>query len=239
MAATVVLVHGAWHGAWCFDRVRPLLAEAGVPSVAIDLPGHGADTGPLTDLHGDAAHVRAALDTIDGEVVLLGHSYGGAVITEAGTHPAVTHLVYLCALALDDGESCATAAVEQTSTLSHAGRPSLAAGWVTHPDDTTTLTPEGAAACLYNDCDPATVAWASAPLGPQPMANLRQTPDEVSWRTRPSTYVVCTDDQAIHPGLQRVLAARCGASVEWDTGHSPWASRPALVSTLLRELAGR
>jgi pimeloyl-ACP methyl ester carboxylesterase len=239
MTATAVLVHGAWHGAWCFDRVLPLLAEAGVPAVAIDLPGHGADTGPLTDLHGDAARVRAVLDAIGGPVVLLGHSYGGAVITEAGVHPAVAHLVYLCALALDDGESCAATAVEQTSTLSHAGRPSLAAGWVMHPDRTTTLTPEGAAACLYNDCDPATVAWASALLGPQPMANLTQIPDEIAWRTRPSTYVVCSDDQAIHPGLQRVLAGRCSASVEWDTSHSPFASRPALVSTLLQDIAGR
>ncbi len=238
MPATAVLVHGAWHGAWCFDRVLPLLAEAGVPSVAIDLPGHGADTRPLTDLHGDAAHVRAVLDAIDGPVVLLGHSYGGAVITEAGTHPAVAHLVYLCALALDEGESCADAAVVRAATLSHAGRPSLAAGIVTHPDGTATLRPDSAAACLYNDCDAATVAWAVARLGPQPMANMAQAPGEIAWRSRLSTYVVCSDDQAIHPGLQRILAERCATSIEWDTSHSPFASRPALVSALLQDLAG-
>ena len=84
-----MLVHGAWHGAWCFDRVMPLLEEAGVPAVAIDLPGHGNDPGPFSDLHGDAVRVLNRLDDIDGEVVLLGHSYGGAVITEAGTDPSV------------------------------------------------------------------------------------------------------------------------------------------------------
>src|SRR5258708_3580260 len=111
MTATVVLVHGAWHGAWCFERVMPLLADAEVPAIAVDLPGHGADEGPFTDLHGDAARVLAVLNEIEGGVVLLGHSYGGAVITEAGVHPAVTHLVYLCALLPADGASCTAAAV--------------------------------------------------------------------------------------------------------------------------------
>src|SRR5579859_7766291 len=155
MTATVVLV-----------RVMPLLSHANVGAVAVDLPGHGDDTGPFTDLHGDASRVCDVLDGIDGEVVLLGHSYGGAVITEAGVHRSVRHLVYLCALALDDGESCAAVAVDETATLSHAGRPSLAAGWVRHPDGTTTVTPEVAATCLYSDCDGDTVAWAVARLGP-------------------------------------------------------------------------
>lgn len=237
VTATVVLVHGAWHGAWCFDRELPFLAEAGVPVVAVDLPGHGRSPGPFTDLHGDAARVRAVLDGIDGQVVLLGHSYGGAVITEAGVHPAVTHLVYLCALALDSGESCAAAAVEETETLSHEGRPSLADGWVNHPDGTTTLAVQAAEACLYNDCDADTVEWAVARLGPQPMVNFGQAPSAVAWRSRPSTYVVCSDDQAIHPGLQQVLAERCTYRRLWPTGHSPFASRPGLLTGLVAELA--
>jgi pimeloyl-ACP methyl ester carboxylesterase len=238
MTATVVLVHGAWHGAWCFDRVTPLLREARVPAVAVDLPGHGADPGPFTDLHGDASRVVSVLDNIEGRVVLLGHSYGGAVITEAGVHPSVTHLVYLCAFALDSDESCAGAAVNETMSLSHEGRPSLVDGWVNHPDGTTTLTPDGAATCLYDDCDPETLAWAVAHLGPQPMSNLGQSPSAVAWRQRPSTYVVCSGDQGIHPGLQRMLAKRCTQSRVWSTGHSPFASHPELVSGLLAELAG-
>jgi len=238
MTATVVLVHGAWHGAWCFDRLVPLLQHAGVPALAPDLPGHGADPGPFADLHGDAARVREVLDGIEGDVVLLGHSYGGAVITEAGVHPAVSHLVYLCALVLDEGESCAAAAVGEAAGLSHAGRPNLADAWVSHPDGTTTLTPEGAAMCLYNDCDSDTVAWAVAHLCPQPMGNLGQAPSAVAWRQRPSTYVVCTDDQAIHPGLQEALACRCTQRHIWETSHSPFASQPDRLATLLVELAG-
>ena len=79
----VVLVHGAWHGAWCWEPAIAALAAAGVTALAIDLPGHGDDPGPLGDLHGDAAHVSSALDALDGPVVLAGHAYGGAVITEA------------------------------------------------------------------------------------------------------------------------------------------------------------
>lgn len=82
MTATVVLVHGAWHGAWCWDLVVDQLHQQDVPVVAIDLPGHGVSTEPLTDLHGHGDAVRAALESIDGPVVLVGHSYGGAAITD-------------------------------------------------------------------------------------------------------------------------------------------------------------
>lgn len=237
VAATAVVVHGAWHGAWCFDRVLPLLEEAAVPVVAIDLPGHGDDSGPLTDLHGDAERVRTVLDGIDDEVVLLGHSYGGAVITEAGAHPSVAHLVFLCAFPLEIDESCMAAAVAQAADFSHDGRPNLAEAFVDQPDGSTRLEPAGAAACLYNDCDADTVAWALARLGPHPMANLGQAPAAVAWRERPSTYVVCAADNAVHPDLQRLMAKRCTASVEWETSHSPFASQPALLADLLIALA--
>ena len=108
--ATIVLVHGAWHGAWCWERLTPLLDDAGVTSIAVDLPGHGNDRGPFTDLHGDADRVRETLDDVDGDVVLVGHSYGGCVITDAGAHPDVRHLVYVAAFPLDADESAANAA---------------------------------------------------------------------------------------------------------------------------------
>src|ERR1700683_5271907 len=105
MAATVVLVHGAWHGAWCWDQVVGPLEARGIPVVALDLPGHGASPEPLGDLATDAAALRAALDRVDTAVV-CGHSYGGAVISDGAEHPAVRHLVYLAAILLDVGESC-------------------------------------------------------------------------------------------------------------------------------------
>src|SRR5436190_15656651 len=107
MPATVVLVHGAWHGAWCWDRVVAGLHDRDVDVLALDLPGHGASAEPLGDLYGDAAAVHAALDTLDGPAVVCGHSYGGAVMSLGAAHPAVRHLVYLAALMLDVGETCA------------------------------------------------------------------------------------------------------------------------------------
>lgn len=237
MTRQVMLVHGAWHGAWAWERVVPLLAAAGVDAVAVDLSGHGADQGPLGDLHGDAARVRAELDRATSEVVLVGHSYGGAVITEAGDHPAVGHLVYLCAFALDAGESCGNAAADQAAGISHEGRPDLGAAFVMEPGGTVTLDQTTAATCLYHDCDADTVAWAMARLGPHPLVTIQQTPETVAWRVKPSTYVICRDDLAIHPDLQRLLARRCTTSVEWPSGHSPFLSHPELVAELLAGLA--
>ena len=139
--ATVVLVHGAWHGAWCWEKVVPLLEAAGVPAVAVDLP--------LTSLHDDAQAIRNALDHVDGRVVLVGHSYGGAVITEAGHHPAVEHLVYLTAFACDEGESPSAIAVDTPMPSTDLGD-----ALVVHDDGTVTLTRDGAVNALYHDCDP-------------------------------------------------------------------------------------
>ena len=239
MAQRVVLVHGAWHGGWAFERVLPLLRGSGLEATAVDLPGHGEDSGSPGDLHTDAASVRAELDRANDRIVLLGHSYGGAVITEAGDHPAVAHLVYLCAFALDAHESCGNAVAEEAAAarVCHEGRPDVGAGLRQGPNGTTTLDPTVAATCMYNDCDAATVAWATARLGPQPMVALTQVPSSVAWRNKPSTYVVCSDDLVIHPDVQRLLARRCSTTVEWRTGHSPFLSRPELVASLLAELA--
>jgi pimeloyl-ACP methyl ester carboxylesterase len=175
------------------------------------------------------------LDGIDGDVVLLGHSYGGAVITEAGIHPAVRHLVYLCAFAIDGHETCMSAAMEESAAadISWDGRPNLAEAFVEHPGGTATITEQGAAECFFNDCDDETVAWAVARLGHQPMVTLQQQPAAVAWRERPSTYVVCTEDFGVHPDLQRVIARRCTTTVEWPASHSPFLSMPDRVVDLL------
>jgi pimeloyl-ACP methyl ester carboxylesterase len=237
--AAVVLVHGAWHGAWCWEQIVGGLTEREIDVIAPDLPGHGADATPMADLHGDAAFVRGVLDDLDAPAVLVGHSYGGAVVTEAGTHPAVEHLVFIAGLALGAAESCASAAVDESEAagISWDGRPSLADGLLTTPDGMTTLEGSVAAACLYNDCEAVTTAWAVERLGAHPIHNLQQEPRSVAWETKASTYVVCSDDMAVHPDLQRLLAARCTKTVEWPTGHSPFLSRPELVTAFLADLA--
>ncbi len=234
--SSVVLVHGAWHGAWCWDRVRIALDARGVHTVAIDLPGHGDDAGPLGDLHADAARVGAVLDGIHGPVVLVGHSYGGAVITEAGDHPSVAHLVYLCALALDEDETCMSAATDQpgVAQISHEGRPDITSGFAITDDGLISMDPAMAAAALYNRCDPDTTRWALSRLGPQPLVTLQQSPNAISWRAKPTTYVVCTDDMIVHPDLQRLMAKRCASTaIELESDHSPFLSQPDRVVDLL------
>ena len=232
-APTVVLVHGAWHGAWCFDRVVPVVQDAGVAVRAVDLPGTGFDA--------DVAQVRRALDAIDGEVVLVGHSYGGAVVTEGGVHASVRHLVFLCAFAISESESCgnAVAAEPDVASITHHDRPDLGAAMIPHEDGTSTLTRTGARECLYSDVDDATFEWAYAQLRAQRNDSLSAQPRAVAWRSRPSTYVVCTEDLGVHPDLQRIMARRCTETVEWPTGHSPFASRPDLVADLLIDIASR
>lgn len=238
MTATVVLVHGAWHGAWCWQRVVPLLDRAGVSSVAIDLPGHGDDAGPFTDLYGDADAVRTVLDRIDGPAVLVGHSYGGIVITDAGTHPAVGHLVYVAAFAIDAHESAMHAVADEAASAGvvHV-RPGLGDLMVLHDDGTSTLPAQAVADLLYNDCDPATQAWAAARVGPHPMVTFTQSPRDVAWRERPSTYIVCDKDRGVPASLQEILATRCTTAINLPTDHSPFAGRPELLAPILIELA--
>jgi pimeloyl-ACP methyl ester carboxylesterase len=160
------------------------------------------------------------------------------VITEAGSHPAVAHLVYLAALALDARETCATAAAGEAAAarITHDGRPNLGAGFVIDADGIVTLTRSVAAECLYHDCDEQTMDWALNRLGGQPLLTFQQTPGEVAWRTTPSTYVACARDRAVHPDLQRLLAKRCTSRVEWECGHSPFLSHPDMVAGLVAKV---
>lgn len=236
MPATVVLVHGACHGAWCWDKVVAGLSDRGVPSVAVDLPGHGESREPLGDLAADAAALRAALDGIDRSVV-CGHSYGGAVITEgAAEHPAVQHLVYVTAFALLPGESTMAAATDgsEVDTATKLGDAMAFAD-----DGTVTFQAPAVIDALYHDCTPADVAFALAHLGPQSVSSLGSVATRAAWQTIPSTYVVCTEDRGLPPSLQRRLAARATTTLEWPTSHSPFLSRPELVVDLLAGIAER
>jgi pimeloyl-ACP methyl ester carboxylesterase len=194
----------------------------------------------LADLHGDAAAVTTVLDSIDAPVVLVGHSYGGAVVTEAGRHPRVEHVVYIAAFNLDEGESVAHAAADDplAACIDHSGRPNLGAA-LTSDDggETTTVVAHLAPPIFFNDCTIEAATWATAHLGRQRMANFSDRPLAIAWRDRPSTYVVCSDDNAVHPDLQRILARRATIGIEWSTDHSPFLSQPALVSELLRSRA--
>jgi pimeloyl-ACP methyl ester carboxylesterase len=230
MTRTVVLVHGAWHGAWCWERVVPLLDAAAVPLVVVDLPSVSHVNATL---HDDADYVRGALDSIDGEAVLLGHSYGGAVISAAGVHSNVAHLVYLCAFALDVGESA------QKNSLEGGDGPSDLFPALVFGDGVITCDPERAVAAFYHDCLPEVASAAVDRLRPESLAALAGEVDAAAWRHKPATYVVCTEDRALPVALQRSNAARVGESIDWATSHSPFLSRPELVADLLVELSSQ
>jgi pimeloyl-ACP methyl ester carboxylesterase len=218
-----VLVHGLWHGAWCWDAVRAGLSERGVDSVAVDLP--------LTDLATDVRTTIDALDRLGRPAVLVGHSYGGAVITAAGAHSAVRELLYIAAFQLDDGESV-------SRTRPGRDLPDTRLGQALRPDPDTgqiALDPDLGLRLVYSDAPPEVAAAAAARLRPVHRTVFRGVPDPIAWRAVPSTYVVCAVDEVVHPELQRAMARRATRRVEWPSGHSPAATRPAQVADLVAE----
>lgn len=236
----VVLVHGAWHGAWCWSALQSRLDDRGIASVAIDLPGHGVSTLPLGDLHGDAQHVADVIDALGRPVVLVGHSYGGAVITEAAvrtsTAPSgqtghVRHLVYLAAFAPDRDESIMGA----LGTMPKHDV-ALGAAMRMRDDGTSVLDPELAPPALYGSCTPEVVTAALARLSPQPMATMVQPVTGSPRDTTPSTYVVCTLDRSVHPVHQQIMATRCTEVVTLETDHSPFASMPDATADVIERV---
>jgi len=224
---SVVLVHGAWHGAWCWEAVLEGLAAAGVRAAAADLPSVTRGSVEVAD---DADHVRGVIESVGGPVVLIGHSYGGAVVTDAGTHPAVEHVVYIAAFALAEGESVTANGLTGGEEMD-LGDALRFDGDVVHVD------PKRATELFYHDCPPAVAAVAVARLRPQSIAAMTSCPRSIAWRTKPSTYALCTDDRVVPVTLQRSSAARVPEVVEWPTSHSPFLSRPELVVDLCRDLA--
>ena len=213
---TIMLVHGAWHGSWCWSAVRNSLHDEGFATAAVDNP---SVTAPGSDLAADSDNLRQALDAVDGRVVLVGHSYGGAVITDAGAHPKVDHLVYLTAFALDSGESVAQNGLTGGETIALGDA-------MTFDGDGVSVDPGRAVEFFFHDCTPEVAHFACARLRPMSMAAMLGVTRNVAWREKPSTYIVCTDDRALPVALQRSCSARTDDVLEMHTSHSPFLSRP-------------
>ena len=237
----VLLVHGAWHGAWCWAALQSELDQHGIASLAIDLPGHGASTLPLSDMHGDAQHVADIALKIGRPVVLVGHSYGGGVIGEAAhilrksTTAPVQHLLYLTAFCLDAGESVGGLAASLP-----AENALLNAAILPGPDGasggTLVLDCTKAHDALYGCCPTNVSDAAIARLSPQPMATFGQPTSGAPWKTLHSTYVVCEQDQAVHPNHQRIMAERCGAVHSLNTDHSPFVSMTVETAAIIKNI---
>jgi pimeloyl-ACP methyl ester carboxylesterase len=231
--ATVVLVHGAGGGAWCWEPLGKILDERGVAHVEVDLPTMAIDGNPTLGFHDDAAHVRAALERLDGPVVVCGNSYGGVVITEASAgHARVTRLVYLAAF-MPDGED------EVVSFLMGNCTPEFMAAVMFGDDGRGRIDSEMAKKVAFQQAPAEVADWAASQLRPMSMGGGGSpTVDGVAWRSIPSTYVVCSEDRTIQPEAQRRWATeRASESVEVPFDHCPQLSHPAEVADLLAKLA--
>jgi len=223
-----ILVHGAWHGGWCWEKMTPLLQAAGHTVNALDLPGHGADKTPLAELTLDS-YVDMVCKIIEAQpepVILAGHSMGGIVISQAAERlpDRISALIYLCAFLLQDGQSLFQVSrgqeesiITQNLTIIENGK-----GMV--------VKPEAVREAFYQDCSDEDGAKAASRLVPEPLAPS-STPIRVSaerfGRVR-RIYIETLDDKALVPALQREMysATPCERVVSMKTSHSPFYSAP-------------
>jgi pimeloyl-ACP methyl ester carboxylesterase len=216
-----VLVHGLGHGGWCWEPTATELVALGHDVIAVDLP--------LTGLDEDAAAVAGALDRLDGSVVLVGHSYGGQVISRvADGRNDVSRLVYVAALMIGADDVAGAKVAEFPPTLFNQR-------FEVSEDGMITVDPESAVECFYNECTTTVARAAAARVRPTSVDCLRTPTGAEPWNEIPSTYVVCERDQTIHPDMQRAMAARAGLVHSIDTDHSPFMSASAeLLQILIR-----
>lgn len=238
--ATFVLIHGAWHGAWCWELLTPRLEEAGHRVIAPDLPAMGGDPAPLDQVSIESWAAFVA-DIVGGQresVILVGHSRAGIVISRAAElAPAnLLGLVYLAAFMVRDGQTLEEVMrqipprPESANSLTMAGDGRFS-----------TIAPDAFERVFYNTSPPHLMARARALSGPEPMASFT-TPLRVSeerWGRVPRFYIECSEDRAIAPDLQRRMrsALPCRRTISMSTDHSPFYSAPEELASHLRSVA--
>ncbi len=217
----VVLVHGAFADGSGWAAVAKILKQDGY-TVSVAQP-------PETSYAEDVKYARAAVDAMDGPVIIVGHSYGGSIITEAGNDAKVTALVYIAAFALDEGESCAT--IEQavppaTKAIKQDGNGNF---WI----DQEHFTADFAA-----DVPPAVsrfMALSQVPISADSFTHKVTNP---AWKSKPSWYMVATADRSINPDQERMMAKRAHAkTVEVGSSHVAYMSHPKETAKLIEEAA--
>ncbi|MBE1495297.1 hypothetical protein H4696_002397 [Amycolatopsis lexingtonensis] len=215
----LVLVHGAWHGPWCWELLVPELAERGWTVSTVDLPSTSGDA--AAGMHADARAVREHLASIAGPVTVLAHSYGGVPATEAAG-ANVRQLIYLAAHVLDAGESVVTP---------------LGGPWF--PPETDFTPGADPIPALYHDVPTGRARAAVARLRPQSAKAFTEELTRAAWRDIPSALIVCDDDRSL-PALfieRAVEEGRVGVVRHLPGGHSPFLARPAELAGLVDELA--
>lgn len=236
--STFVLIHGAFHGSWCWHKITDLLQDQGHTVIAPDLPALGIDKTSLhsASLQAYADRVCETLDACGEAVHLVGHSMGGIAITQAAE--AMPHkvrsLVYLTAFLLPSGRSLIEEAQADTAA-------ELLPNLISAPDKSwATVRPEVIRDVFYADCSSSDVALARSLLVPQATAPfitpVQTTPDR--WGSIPRVYIECTQDRAISLAAQRAMYRRlpCQRIYSMTSSHSPFLSAPEELSQYLLSL---
>jgi pimeloyl-ACP methyl ester carboxylesterase len=217
----VVLVHGAFADGSGWDAVAKILEKDGYK---VSVPQE-----PETSYADDQKYTKAAIDAMGGPVVLVGHSYGGSVITEAGNDPNVAALVYIAAFALDEGESCAS--IEQAvPQASKAFKPDSDGNWW--------IEQEHFAADFAADIpaeQAAFMAIAQVPISTDAFTHKASNP---AWKNKPTWYMVAGSDRSINPIQERMMAKRAKATtVEVNSSHVAYMSHPKETAKLIEDAA--
>lgn len=220
---SIVLVHGGFVDGSGWNGVYKILRNDGYP---VSIVQH-----PTRSLADDVAVTRRAIASQSGSVILVGHSYGGAVVTEAGNDPKVVALVYIAAFAPDKGESLASLTANPAP-----GAP--VPPYLPPQDGFLFLDRAKFPASFAADLDKEQAAFladSQVPFGVQAPADTVTTP---AWRTKPSWYLVSTADKMIPPPLQEMMAKRAGATVTETTGsHAVYVSKPGIVASIIEQAA--
>jgi pimeloyl-ACP methyl ester carboxylesterase len=232
----VVFIHGAFSrdGTWWWAPVAARLERSGIASTAVALPSCGeagvTPTGSGPGLHEDAAATTAALDDDGGPAIMVAHSYGGMVASQAGEHPAVQALVYI--------SSFLPAVGEDLATLSRGPDPVPV---IPHEDGSVSVDDRDTSAFdarfLHDVTDPDLVRGARERLCAQSGSVFGAATTTAAWERIPSTYLVCAEERSTDPDLQRVQAARASTVHELAAGHFPFLSRPDLVAARIEAIA--
>jgi pimeloyl-ACP methyl ester carboxylesterase len=225
---TLIFVHGACvrDAAWWWSKMTEPLAERGIATAAVALPSCGEAGSPLGDLYDDVAACRQAIRSVNGPVVLCGHSYGGMIITEAGADERVSGLIYVTSVMPDAGQS-------QAELIGSEPAPWLQPG----DDGTVGVDPDMVRRFFLQDCDQPTTDEAVSRLTRQSLTPFTQPPREIAWRQKPATYVVCTEDLATPAAVQRGRVREDARTLEFAAGHHPFLSRPdAFADSIATEI---
>jgi pimeloyl-ACP methyl ester carboxylesterase len=220
---TIVLVHGGFVDGSGWAGVFELLRKDGYNVAVVQTP--------TISLAGDVAATRSVIDAQSGPVVLVGHSYGGVVITEAGNDPKVAALVYITAFAPDNGES--------VGSLIKNPAPGAPVPPILPPrDGFLYLDKAKFAASFAADVEAKTAEFMAESQVPWGLEALNGSVTQAAWKTKPSWYLVVTEDKMIPPAAQRFMSKRAGATVVETTGsHAIYVSRPAPVVALIKQAA--